>query len=223
LNNSSNIYLSSLFEGNQNINPIKTIGRLVNVFEQQIRILIGLEEISLTTQRQYLKGPNLILDHQVNKIMVDTNKQMSLKNMIKYRLSALDSYVKNNPIIINFTLENLSNENLWVLTWYTPLEGLKGKIARVICDGKEIPYEGPMVKRGNPEKSDYIHIPPGRSVSAEFDLSKAYTLPACKECLVEFKGRIYDYSTSADSIPKSSEEHQMVSITGDAVTFRVDS
>jgi peptidyl-Lys metalloendopeptidase len=222
LNDTNNAYLGSLFfEDNQSVNSIITIERFINQVVQETRKLKGLEEVSLITPKQYLNEWKLILDQQVNKIMIETNEQISLNNMIKYRLSAQNSYVKDNPIIINFTLENLSNENLWVLTWYTPLEGLKGKIFRVICDGTEIPYEGPMVKRGQPKKGDYIHIDPGRSVSVEVDLSNVYKLPVCKECRVEFKGRIYDFSTSGDSTPKSSEEHQMLSITGNTVTFSV--
>jgi peptidyl-Lys metalloendopeptidase len=222
LNDIKNIYQSSLlFEGNQNINPLTSIVTFVNLLVQKATRITGLEEISLITQRQYLNGWELIIDQQVNKVMNDTNQQISLNNMIKYRLSAQNNYVNDNPIIINFTLENLSNQNLWVLSWYTPMEGLKGKIFRVICDGTELPYEGPMVKRGQPKKDDYIQIEPGRSVSAEVDLSNGYKFPVSEECRVEFKGRIYDCSTSIDSIPKSSEEHQRLNITGNTVTFRV--
>ena len=60
-----------------------------------------------------------------------------------------------------------------------------------------------------------------KTVSAKTDLSNAYALPTSKECKVEFKGRIFDFSLSSDSIPKGSEEHQMLSIMGNAVTFRV--
>src|SRR5687768_10993951 len=98
--------------------------------------------------------------------MIETQGKTS-PNM-EYQLIARDTYVMGNPIMIKFSLQNLSNENLWVLKWYTPLEGLKGKIFLVTCDGKEIPYEGPMFMRGQPKKDDYIHIEPGRSVSAEF-------------------------------------------------------
>jgi hypothetical protein len=178
-------------------------------------------DVSLSIQKQDLKGSELILDQQVNKIKMEINKQTSFNTILRYQLSANDSYVNNNPIVINFALENLSSEDLWVLKWYTPLEGLKGKIFRVSCDGKEIPYEGPMVKRGQPTKSDYILIHPGKSVSAPVDLSSVYKLSSSQKYLVEFKGRIYDFAISDDSIPKSTEEHQMIKIPGNTVTFRI--
>ena len=140
---------------------------------------------------------------------------------MKYRLTAENRYIKDNAILIGVELENTSNENLWVLTWYTPLEGLKGKIFRVMCDGQEIPYEGPMVKRGQPKKDDYIQLLPRKSVSARIDLLSAYKLPTCNQALIEFKGRIHDYTTSADMIPKSTEKHQMINIIGNTVTFSI--
>ena len=146
---------------------------------------------------------------------------MSTTNKMKYRLSADNRYIKDNPIIVNFELENISNENFWILTWYTPLEGLRGKIFRVMCDGKEIPYEGPMIKRGEPQKDDYIQLLPRKPVSVRVDLSSAYTLPTCNQTLVEFKGRIYDHTTSANLTSRTAEKHQMIDITGNTVTFSV--
>jgi hypothetical protein len=155
--------------------------------------------------------------------MMQTGKEISFSDKMRYQLRANDTYVKGDPVTINFTLMNLSNENLWVLTWYTPLEDLRGKIFRVTCDGKDVPYQGRMLKRDQPNKDDYIEIHPGRSVSKIVDLSDAYQIPACNEALVEFKGRIYDYTTTmpSDFTPKSTEEHQTVKITGNTVTFRV--
>jgi hypothetical protein len=123
--------------------------------------------------------------------------------------------------VIGFILENSSDENLWILNWYTPLEGLKGKIFNVTCDGKGIPYEGIMMKRGQPIKEDYEQIAPGGSLSASVDLSEGYTIPIANQCKVDFKGRIYDVSTIGESIPKKVEDHRMVRIAGNATAFRV--
>ena len=145
----------------------------------------------------------------------------SIGQVLKYQLRADASYVAGKSIRIGFILQNLSNENLWILRWYTPLEGVEGKIFRVTCDGKEIPYEGRMVKRGDPSKSDYVYLAPNGSVFAEVDLSKAYSLSACNECRVAFKGRIHDIVTDESSLPNRSEDHQWVDISGNAVSFRM--
>jgi len=42
-------------------------------------------------------------------------------------------------------------------------EGMRGDIFRVNCDGKEIPYEGMMAKRGDPDRIvTYILFPGDR-------------------------------------------------------------
>jgi peptidyl-Lys metalloendopeptidase len=148
-------------------------------------------------------------------------REQSFNPVLKYQLSAQSSYIVGKPIIIKFTLYNLSDANIWLLTWYTPLEGLKGKIFLVTCDGKEIPHEGRMVKRGDPTRDDYIHVVPKGSVSTEVDLSSAYKIPICDECRVGFKGRIYDMLGNEDYIPQKRDEHRWVDIQGNSVVFRI--
>ena len=146
---------------------------------------------------------------------------MTQTHSLKYQLNANNTYVVGKPITINFTLENLQDENLWILKWYTPLEGMRGEIFQVNCDGKEIPYEGMMAKRGDPDRDSYVHIVPVGSVSEVVDLSGAYNIPVSNECQVKFKGRIYDVLSSEDKLPRRSDEHQGMDITGNVVAFRV--
>jgi hypothetical protein len=145
----------------------------------------------------------------------------SIDQMLKYQLSADPSYVAGKSVIIGFTLQNTSDENLWILKWYTPLEGIEGKIFKVTCDGKEIPYEGRMIKRGDPSRDDYIFLAPKDSVFAEVDLSKAYSLPVCNECLVTFKGKIHDIVIDESRLPNKSENHQGAEIPGNTISFRL--
>jgi peptidyl-Lys metalloendopeptidase len=140
---------------------------------------------------------------------------------LKYYLRAQGSYVQGAPVIIGFSIENLSAMDVWLLKWYTPLEGIKGKIFEATCDGVDIPYEGRLMKRGNPETGDYVRLHPGGSASSEFDVSSVYALPACKECKLEFKGRIHDVVFDQRQIPRAADEHLSVELTGDAVSFSI--
>ncbi len=142
---------------------------------------------------------------------------------LKYQLNANNSYIAGTPITINFTLENLQDENLWILKWYTPLEGIRGEIFQVNCDGKEILYEGMRAKRGDPDRDSYMHIAPGGSVSEMVNLSGVYNIPVSNECQVEFKGRIYDVLSSEGKLPRRWDKHQGMDITGTVVAFRVSS
>jgi hypothetical protein len=190
--------------------------------QQVERGISNLKQESLPLEEENLNVCKLILNQQVTSRIMETDNMSSIAEKIGYRLSSNDTYIKDRPIVISFTLENSSDENLWILNWYTPLEGLKGKIFNVTCDGKEIPYEGIMMKRGQPTKEDYVQIAPGRSISASVDLLEGYTIPIANQCKVDFKGRIYDVSTAGESIPKKVEDHRMVSkIAGNATAFRV--
>ena len=44
-----------------------------------------------------------------------------------------------------------TGQDLYVLKWFTPLEGLNSDCLAVVRDGKsKVPYDGPMIKRGKP-------------------------------------------------------------------------
>ncbi|NEN95711.1 MAG: hypothetical protein F6K50_09270 [Moorea sp. SIO3I7] len=143
------------------------------------------------------------------------------KNSLQYRLDSQENYTINQPVNIVFMLENLDVQPLWVLTWYTPLEGLKGRILQVICDGEEILYEGPMVKRGRPTQEDYVLIQPGESVSKEVELSSAYNLPVAAVCQVKFRGTIHDVVREESQIFGAEENYQGLEIPGNMVTFQI--
>jgi hypothetical protein len=141
---------------------------------------------------------------------------------LRYSLQAQARYFLGEPIGIGFTLESLASTVIWVLKWYTPLEGIKGKILQVSCDGVDVPYEGRLVKRGSPSREDYVRLQPGASVSAEFDLANCYSLGECNECRVTFKGRIHDVVTSEQGLPPAAHEPASADASGSPVSFRID-
>lgn len=139
---------------------------------------------------------------------------------LKYSLQAQSVYVLGKPVVIGFTLESLASTDVWILKWYTPLEGIKGKILQVTCDGEEIPYEGIMMKRGNPVREDYVLLNPGSSVNADFDLSEHFLLRECAECRLNFKGRIHDVVFDPQQLPRARDQHTSVDASGSPVSFR---
>lgn len=140
---------------------------------------------------------------------------------LRYHLHAQSSYVQGAPIVIEFSLENLSPNDVWILKWYTPLEGIKGKIFELKCDGVDILYEGRMVKRGEPGLDDYIRLKAGSSVHVEVDLSHDYSFPNSGECELKFKGRIFDVTSDEHQVPRASSEHIYIDIPGNTVSFSI--
>ena len=149
------------------------------------------------------------------------SSQAGPKASLRFRLTARDTYRAGQPVTIGFSLENVSSEPLWVLKWYTPLEGLWGKILRVTRDGTQVPYQGPLAKRGPPRLEDYVRIEPGRSASAEIDLSKAYDTSVPGAYRVEFVGRVHDVARDGDSLPRRPEAQRASQLSGEPASFRV--
>jgi hypothetical protein len=141
--------------------------------------------------------------------------------VLRFKLEARNSYIIGQPVPITFTLENVTHKDVYVLTWYTPFEGIKGKIFKVTRNGIEIPYEGRMIKRGNPVRQDYIHIKPLGSVSSTVDLTLAFNMDVPGEYRIEFIKHIYDLTFDEKTLPRTQAEHQGVEVSGNAVTFRM--
>jgi hypothetical protein len=143
----------------------------------------------------------------------------STQSPLVYRLKGPETCNTGQPVIIGFALENLTDESLWVLKWQTPLEGITGRIFIVTCGGQEVPYEGPLVSRIGPFKSDYVRIGPRGSVSAKADLSRVYRLPVGQECTVTFTGRILD--VQAGDVLNPGVPRNAITISGNPVSFRL--
>lgn len=154
-------------------------------------------------------------------IYVIFRQEAALAISMQYHLSAPGSFVLGKPMMIKFSLKNLATSKVWVLKWYTPLAGLKGKIIEVTRDGVPIPYEGRLVKRGRPEPDDYIPLIGGLCIHAEFDLARDYALRVCHECRVKFKGRISGVACEEISRSRSTEEHFSIAIPGNEIIFAI--
>lgn len=139
----------------------------------------------------------------------------------RFRLTVRETWSAGEPVTIGFVLENLSAEPFRVLTWYTPLEGIKGSIFRVTRDGQEVPYQGPMVKRGDPDQGAYVLVRPDAPVSAEVDLSQGWDLSAPGVYRVAFEGRIHDVAGEGESVPRPRDAHRGMEAKGEPATFRV--
>lgn len=132
------------------------------------------------------------------------------------------SFIVGEPVNFHFSIRNLTDRTLYVLTWYTPLEGLYGDIFRVIRDGRqEIPYRGIMAKRGQPTAEDYVFLGPGNAISREVDLATSYDLSKTGYYHVEFKKQLADITTNKQTIPRKQDAHQAHKILCNAVDFQI--
>jgi hypothetical protein len=110
---------------------------------------------------------------------------------------------------------------LYVLTWYTPLEGIAGDIFQVTRDGEKLPYQGMLAKRGDPAREEYIAIKPGEATSAEVDLRMGYDLSTPGSYQVQFTAGLQDVSDDASPIPRKRDDHRPQSQSCNTVSFRI--
>jgi len=113
---------------------------------------------------------------------------------------------------VRFVLENNSERLVFVLTWYTPLEGIYGNIFRVFRDDEPVKYRGLLARRGAPVRESYVVIEPGQQVSKVVDLRKGYDMSQAGIYRIEFVGKLHDVATSKSSIPRSVDKFRPLNI-----------
>ena len=150
------------------------------------------------------------------------NVQPDGHDILVASLDLPDTIPANKPVTLKFTLQNRSDKALYFLKWYTPLEGISGKIFRVERDGQAIPYEGILAMRAAPSSEAYIHLEPGESVSAEVDLANAYDFSQPGKYKIAFLSpNISHIAYSQTEMAKSVDELHPVSISSNEVSVEI--
>lgn len=108
------------------------------------------------------------------------------------------------PVQIRFALTNPAAEPVWVLSWNTPLEQRPmGTIFTLTGPGgEEIPYQGPMAKRGAPARESYVEIAPGGTAEAVVDLAQVYEFKNPGRYRLQVTGDLFDVARKGDEIPR---------------------
>lgn len=148
--------------------------------------------------------------------------------MLTYQLISKQIFQPDEPINIQFILFNQSDKPIYVLKWYTPLEGVEGEIFNVYRDGNELMYNGRMIKRGEPRPEDYIRIEAKSNVSSTIDLSLYYDINKPGKYKIEFYKKISDMIITEDldhnkgTFPRPIEKHKAIEIDGNSIEIIVN-
>jgi hypothetical protein len=132
-------------------------------------------------------------------------------------LSVAPRVAPGEPMLLRFRLTNRTAQPLYVLDWHTPLEGLLSRMLQVSRAGQDIPYQGPMMKRGDPGADDYRAIAPGASVEESIDVGLAYETQAPGRYRIAFAGPLRDVVTSPSEVPRPLDKHQPMAVQCPAV------
>ena len=145
--------------------------------------------------------------------------------------SGLEAYLKiqnsiqqgsREPLTVYFLLENHAQQGLYLLKWYTPLEGIAGDIFEVTRDGQPIPYLGLLASRANPTPESYIFLKPGDGVTAEVNIAEAYDFSQIGTYSIQFRSpRISHIAESEAELATTLDELGPVNISSIEVTLEV--
>ena len=132
-----------------------------------------------------------------------------------------EAYPVGESANLRFELSNRGDRPAYVLTWYTPLEGIAGEIFQVTRDGQELPYQGMLAKRGDPSLDEYITVEAGEVASAVVDLGLGYDLSMPGSYQVQLKGGLQDVSDEESLIPRKRDDHRPQPLSCNAVSFSI--
>jgi hypothetical protein len=121
------------------------------------------------------------------------------------------------PVELTFRLRNPTAQPLYVLNWHTPLEGLLSNCLKVTRAGVEIPYQGPMFKRGDPDADSYVTLAAGASAEEKIEASLAYDFSQPGTYRIEFRGPLMDVATQQAEVPRPLARHSAVPLQCPAV------
>jgi hypothetical protein len=150
------------------------------------------------------------------------NAQAPGESDLQARIEAVGKPGPSAPATIRFTLSYRGKAPLYVLDGHTPLEGMQGHLFDVTRDGKEVPYRGMMVKRGDPGKESYHRLDPGQSLEARVSLAEGYdlSLPGTYTVTFDWRGR-GDATLEAAQVPRPRGDHAGPKLRSNTVTFTV--
>jgi peptidyl-Lys metalloendopeptidase len=97
---------------------------------------------------------------------------------------------------VDVEITNTSNRALRVPAWEMPGQYLQSDLFTVTRDGREVGYQGPMIKRGLPQAADFVVLRPGQTYRTSVDLSAFYDLSSTGEYTVTFKAPLQHASLS---------------------------
>ena len=135
------------------------------------------------------------------------------------RLALPPAIKLGDPVPLTFTLENPGKRTLRALTWNTPLEGFFGSYLKVDGPAGPIKYEGPMAKRGLPERDEYIVVKARGRATATVDLALPYRIAQPGRYTVTYRGSLLD--VTAGPIPRAPEKFTGVQLECPAVSFEL--
>ena len=129
-------------------------------------------------------------------------------------MSVAPSVKAGQPVELRFRLDNRGTEPAYVLNWQTPFEGRPmGAYLQVSRDGADVPYQGPLAKRGDPSASSYLPIAPGASAESKVDVALSYDVKTPGHYRIAFRNTLMDVISDKAEVPHKLDQFRPVEVT----------
>lgn len=126
------------------------------------------------------------------------------------------------PIPLSIALRNTGGRGVQVLTWGTPFEGAwLQPFVEVTRDGVALAYSGATVKRGDPERDEYLAIAVGAERTSSLDLAEVFPLDRPGRYRVEPRITLHDVVEEDGAVPRPRAAHTAVALACAPVAFEV--
>ncbi len=99
----------------------------------------------------------------------------------------------NDGVLVKVGISNPGKQEIRILRWLTPADGVKDDLFAVTVDGKQVEYIGADYKRPAPTEKDYLTLKPGESIATTIDLSSFYDFSESGLYQVNYKAESFDF------------------------------
>ena len=125
------------------------------------------------------------------------------------------------PVRLRVTFSNPGPAPVVLLNWGTPFEqAWFAPYLRVWHNGTELGYRGANLKRGDPDRDEYLRIAAGRQRTALADLGLAFDVSRSGRYRVEPQITVHDLLVAGtDRLPRPRERHAAQVLPCAAVEF----
>jgi peptidyl-Lys metalloendopeptidase len=142
--------------------------------------------------------------------------------LLEAKLQVNETISSGKPVIVNYSLKNGTEDDLYVLKWYTPFEGIAGEIFLVEMNGEPVQYQGILAKRAAPNEDEYILLKPGESTQTEVDISQSYNLNKPGNYAIQYLSpSVSDVATSEKRLAKSQKDLGPIEISSSPVELEI--
>jgi hypothetical protein len=141
---------------------------------------------------------------------------------VECRLEAVPPLTAGGPVAVRLTLVNPTDAPVWALAWNTPFEPRwKGTIFELTRGGAEVPYTGPLTKRGEPGGEEYVEVPARGQSEATADLSLVYDVSQPGTYRLRVTGGLADLAADPAGLPRPRESHEGAALSCPDVEFEL--